>query len=97
MIVGGVTANGVKVLQKEVHVPHGVIVVLEDFLFMEQYNGHTHKNADDVDGVEGDDGDDGVDSVTPILMITSADEDFPMIELGTHNIHDKYLSQESLT
>ena len=72
------TVNGVKVLQKEVHVPHGVIVVLEDFLFMEQYNGHVEE-----------DGDDGV---TPIPMTTSADKDFPMIELGTHNLHDKYPS-----
>jgi len=66
-----VTANGVKVVQKEVHVPHGVIVVLEDFLFMEQYNGPPDE-----------------DSMTPIPMITSADSDFPMIELGTHNLHD---------
>ena len=71
-----VTANGVKVVQKEVHVPHGVIVVLEDFLFMEQYNGPPDE-----------------DSMTPIPMITSADSDFPMIELGTHNLHDKYLSR----
>ena len=73
-VLDGVTVNGVKILQKEVQVPHGVILVLEDFLFMKQYHGDAEASATQF---------------SSIPMITSSDHDFPMIELGTHNLHDR--------
>jgi len=84
----GVTVNGVKILQKEVHVPHGVILVIDDFLFMDQYNG---KVQDKTQGPVGDQvqvKDSLLDQFSSIPMITSSDNDFPMIELGTHNLLD---------
>ena len=68
--------NGVRVVGKEVRVPpNGVIVVLEDYLFMDEY----HHGDDDVLGSE------SHDLFSTIPMVTSSDDHFPMIELGTHD------------
>ena len=69
--------NGVKITQKEANVPHGVILVLEDYLFMDQYHG-------DIEG--------SASQFSSIPMVTSSSDDFPMIELGTHNQQDRYFS-----
>lgn len=73
----GVMVNGVKITQKEANVPRGVILVLEDYLFMDQYHG-------DIEG--------SASQFSSIPMVTSSSDDFPMIELGTHNQQDRYFS-----
>ena len=67
--------NGVAIVENDVHVPHGVILVVEDYLFMDQYHGDTEMSASRFSA--------------SIPMITSSEGGFPMIELGTHNIHDR--------
>lgn len=69
----GSLVNGVKIIGKEVRVPpNGVILVVEDYLFMDEYHG-------DVEGSES-------QLFPAIPMVTaSSDESFPMIELGTHD------------
>lgn len=74
MFSDGAVVNGVKIIQKEVKVPHGVILVLEDYLFMDQYHGDIESSASQF---------------SAIPMITSSSDDFPMIELGTHNQQDR--------
>lgn len=71
---GSAVVNGVKIIGKEVGVlPNGVIIVLDDYLFMDEYHG-------DVEGSES-------QLFPAIPMVTSSDtsESFPMIELGTHD------------
>lgn len=71
---GAAVVNGVRIVGKEVRVPpNGVIVVLEDYLFMDEYHG-------DVEGSES-------QLFSAIPMVTASDDTdhIPMIELGTHD------------
>lgn len=79
-------------MHKEVHVPHGVILVLEDYLFMDQYNNNNNQDIEDIEfsassnvpavasvptkGVVGEDAAQEEDHTGG---------DFPMIEMGTHD------------
>ena len=84
--------NGVKIMHKEVHVPHGVILVLEDYLFMDQYNGDETSelsNQHELEDIEF-----SASSNVPVASVPKvvADEEdhksgggFPMIEMGTHD------------
>ncbi len=77
MTDGTALVNGVRIARTNVQVPHGVILVLDDYLFMEVYHGDI-QGAHSILSANG-----------PIPMITSSGEGgFPMIELGTHDLHD---------
>ena len=84
--------NGVKIMHKEVHVPHGVILVLEDYLFMDQYNGddeqlnNQHELDDDIEFSASS----NVPVASSLPKVVGGEEDhtggdFPMIEMGTHD------------
>ena len=64
--------NGVSIVDRPVSVPHGVILVLDDYLFMDQYHGDIQVSASEF---------------SAIPMTSSSEGGFPMIELGTHD-HD---------
>lgn len=69
---GTAVVNGVKIVGKEVRVPpNGVIIVLEDYLFMDEYHG-------DVEGSESQ-----LFSAIPMVTASDGSDHFPMIELGT--------------
>lgn len=73
---GTAVVNGVRIMGKEVSVPpNGRIIVLEDYLFMDEYHG-------DVEGSESQ-----LFSAIPMVTATSGDgtDHIPMIELGTHD------------
>ena len=79
-------------MHKEVHVPHGVILVLEDYLFMDQYNGddeqlnNQHELDDDIEFSASS----NVPVASSLPKVVGGEEDhtggdFPMIEMGTHD------------
>ena len=56
--------------------PNGVIIVLEDYLFMDEYHG-------DVEGSESQ-----LFSAIPMVTASDGSDHFPMIELGTAHDDD---------
>ncbi|XP_046652352.1 uncharacterized protein LOC124343179 [Daphnia pulicaria] len=69
---GTAVVNGIRIVGKEVRVPpNGVIIVLEDYLFMDEYHG-------DVEGSESQ-----LFSAIPMVTASDGSDHFPMIELGT--------------
>lgn len=58
--------------------PNGVIIVLEDYLFMDEYHG-------DVEGSESQ-----LFSAIPMVTASDGSDHFPMIELGTAHDDERY-------
>lgn len=76
---GTAVVNGVRIVGKEVRVPpNGVIIVLEDYLFMDEYHG-------DVEGSESQ-----LFSAIPMVTASDGSDHFPMIELGTAHDDERY-------